>query len=389
MSHKSTPLNFDAYSRHDVSHPDGLSLMLTVEGESVVDVVTSLSSDAPFLEKESEHLSYEQGGMRLLRHYRDLSLFHPLVYAWMLGIERLFECVPSPLLMYRRMILSELDRIVTHGRNFEELAGLLVFDAARGSIRTICQQILECARVLHTPDMLIRYPFFLPLDRPAVQASLPRLHQCTMRLIDTVSSLLASPLVEDRTTYLGTLSQRSAIDFGLGGPVLRACGTENDGRKYQAYDDYQSLTFDIPLRTRGDCLDRYRVRLEDMQQSARILLQCLERIKEMETSLCDEEGANQPLYRMESPTVFVDMIHHMISGGTVPAGDLYCSVEGPRGEAGIFWRSAGEASPYRVHFRTPALALLNVLPLLLKESKVGNVPLILNSLDIKMHDIIR
>ena len=168
-----------------------------------------------------------------------------------------------------------------------------------------------------------------------------------------------------RTKGIGSIDATTAVDFGLSGPLLRACGVPEDIRISEPYGIYVRFDFGIPVGSAGDCWDRYYVRMEEMRQSLSIIVQAMEQMKTGEISA--------PVRRIPRP----------------PAGEVYLRTESPRGDFGVFLVSDGSDKPYRVKVRAPSFANLQALQFLLRDAYVADVVMVLGSLDLILGEVDR
>lgn len=161
----------------------------------------------------------------------------------------------------------------------------------------------------------------------------------------------------DRTIGAGPLSAERALNYGITGPNLRACGVDYDVRVHTPYSSYEDFDFDIPVGEAGDSYDRYMVRIEEMKQSYRIIEQAIQKVKELDPSVYHVD--NSKYYLPDKEEVYNNMeaqIHHfkIVYGEVdIPKGEVYHCVEGGNGELGFYLISDGGRTPYRLHFRRP------------------------------------
>jgi NADH-quinone oxidoreductase subunit D len=161
-----------------------------------------------------------------------------------------------------------------------------------------------------------------------------------------------------RTQGVGVIAGDVALDYGMTGPCLRASGVDYDVRRALPYSGYEQFDFDVPLGTKGDTYDRYLVRLEEMLQSRRIVLQGLDRLP-------DGEIRGKVSRRIRPPK-----------------GEVYHSNEGPKGELGVYLVSDGSENAYRCRFRSPCFVNLQALPELARGHLVADVVALIGTLDI-------
>lgn len=168
----------------------------------------------------------------------------------------------------------------------------------------------------------------------------------------------------NRVKGIGRYDAQTAIDYGLSGANLRSTGIARDLRKDQPYSIYDRFDFDIPIRTGGDCFDRYMVRMEEIRQSLRIVEQAVEQFP----SSGEIMGKVPKVLR-------------------VPEGEVYAAIESPRGELGTYIVSKGKDKPYRLHFRRPSFVNLQILPKLLVGENISNLITILGAIDIVLGEV--
>ncbi|MBW2084993.1 MAG: NADH-quinone oxidoreductase subunit D, partial [Deltaproteobacteria bacterium] len=171
-------------------------------------------------------------------------------------------------------------------------------------------------------------------------------------------------IFQNRTQGVGAITPEQAFNYGVTGPCLRACGVEYDIRKKEPYSVYSEVEFMIPTGRNGDAFDRYAVRLAEMEQSLRIIEQCLDRLP---------QGAyindNVPQYLAPDP------------------GEVFFAFESPRGETNIFIVSDGSRIPYRMHWKTPSYTNLSILAELVRGQFIADVISIMGSLDLVIPEI--
>lgn len=188
--------------------------------------------------------------------------------------------------------------------------------------------------------------------------------------VDEYESLLTNNRIwKRRTIGVGVLSPEEAVEWGITGPPLRGSGVNWDLRKIMPYECYSELEFDVPLGTNGDTYDRYVVRMAEMRQSRRILTQCLEKIKE--TPAGDIKAR---ISRVIRP----------------PEGEVYHSIESPKGELGYYIISDGKSqNAYRCHVRPPSFVNLQALPAMAKGHLLSDLVALIGTIDIVLGEVDR
>ena len=211
------------------------------------------------------------------------------------------------------------------------------------------------------------------------------------RFIDDLEDLLTNNrILRQRSVDIGVISKQEAIEWGCTGPILRSAGVPWDLRRAQPYDVYDMVEFDIPIGKKGDCFDRYLIRIEEMRQSVSIILQCLDKIRPGDIAINDNKIT--PPRRTDMKKSMEALIHHFklfTEGYRVPEGETYFAVEAPKGEFGVLLISDGSNKPYRCKIRAPGFAHLQTLDYLSRGHMMADIAAILGSLDIVFGEVDR
>jgi NADH-quinone oxidoreductase subunit D len=316
---------------------------------------------------------------------------------FVLAIEKLLELEVPKKATWMRMLLCELNRIHSHlvylGTAALELGAISMF--------WYCfrerEQILDLFELVTGQRMHTRYfqagglaedipPGFFPECRRFVEW-MPRALNDYLALLDRNQIWLV------RTKGVGLLSGEDAIALGQSGPLLRGSGVDWDLRRDRPYLAYDQVDFQVPVYPEGDVYDRYRVRMDEMAESVRIVDQCLRRLERMEGQpwIADDRKIVLPP-REELHTSMESLIHHfkiVTEGYRVPAGEVYVAVESPRGESGCYIVSDGGPKPWRVHFRAPSFAALQATATCMHDALVADLIAIVGSLDTIMGEVDR
>jgi NADH-quinone oxidoreductase subunit D len=188
------------------------------------------------------------------------------------------------------------------------------------------------------------------------------------------------------------VTKDEALAWGFSGVMVRGSGIPWDLRRNQPYECYSEMEFDIPLGKNGDCYDRYLCRVEEMRQSIRIMLQCLDRLAKEPGLVLSDDGKVTPPRRAEMKRSMEALIHHFklfTEGFHVPAGEVYAAVEAPKGEFGVFLVADGTNKPYRAKIRAPGFTHLQAMDWMNRGHMLADVSAILGSLDIVFGEVDR
>jgi len=316
---------------------------------------------------------------------------------FVLAVEKLLGLDVPPKATWMRMCLAELNRIHSH------LVWLATAALELGAISMFwyCfrerDQILDLFEMVTGERMHTRYyqvgglaedipPGFFPDARKFVDW-MPKAVGEYEALVDRNAIWL------ERTKGLGLLSADDAIALGQTGPVLRGSGVDWDLRKSQPYLAYDEVEFDVPVYENGDVWDRYKVHMDEMRESTRIVAQCLDRLEEMEGQpwIADDRKVVLPP-REELHTSMESLIHHfkiVTEGFRVPEGEVYVPVESARGELGCYLVSDGGPKPWRVKFRAPSFVALEATATCMSDALVADLIAIVGSLDTVMGEVDR
>jgi NADH-quinone oxidoreductase subunit D len=211
--------------------------------------------------------------------------------------------------------------------------------------------------------------------------------------VDEYETLLTDNRIwKQRTVGIGVVSPERAKNLGFTGPMLRGSGVLWDLRKYQPYDVYDKVDFDVPLGVNGDTYDRYLVRVEEMRQANRIIRQCVDWLKAHPGPVITANHKVAPPSRVAMKTGMEDLIHHFklfTEGFRVPEGEAYAAVEHPKGEFGIYIVSDGANKPYRLKIRPPGFAHLASLDEMARGHMIADAVAIIGTMDIVFGEIDR
>ncbi len=377
--------------QHPAAH-GVLRLVLELEGEIVERVDPHIGLLHRGTEKLMEHKTYLQA----LPYLDRLDYVAPMnqEHAFCLAIEKLAGIGVPRRAQFIRVLYSEIGRILSHMLNittqamdvgaltppvwgFEEREKLMVFYER------------ACGSRMHAN-------YFRPGGvhqdlPPKLLADLADwCEQFPEKLQDIETLLTENRIFKQRNVDIGVVSAQDCHERGFSGVMVRGSGLAWDLRRSQPYEVYSELDFKIPLGKNGDCYDRYLCRVEEMYESVKIMQQCLEMMPEGPVMTQDNKFV--PPRRSEMKQSMEALIHHFklyTEGVHVPAGEVYCAVEAPKGEFGVYLVSDGSNKPYRVKLRAPGFAHLAAMDYLNRGHMLADVSAILGSLDIVFGEVDR
>ena len=216
-----------------------------------------------------------------------------------------------------------------------------------------------------------------------------------MKVVDDIDRLLTeNRIFKQRNVDIGIISLEDAWAWGFSGVMVRGSGAAWDLRKNQPYECYEEMDFDIPVGNNNDNYDRYLIRMEEMRQSVKIMKQCVKklRVPDGQGPVSATDGKFVPPKRDEMKRSMEALIHHFklyTEGYHVPAGEVYCAVEAPKGEFGVYLVSDGTNKPYRCKLRAPGYAHLQAMDYMCRGHLLADVSAILGSLDIVFGEVDR
>jgi NADH-quinone oxidoreductase subunit D len=372
-----------------------LRLVVELAGERVVGISAVVGYLHTGFEKNMEQKSWWKAITYPERI--DYVSFQNNELVFVLAIEKLLGTEIPPKASWMRTLLCELNRIHSHlvflGTSALELGAISMFWYTFRER----ELILDLSELVGGTRMHTRYFQAGGLAEDIPRGFYPearRFVEWMPKALDDYEAVLdRNEIWLERTKDIGLLSAEDAIALGQSGPVLRASGIDWDLRRDQPYLSYGDLDFDVPVYPNGDVYDRYRVRMDEMRQSTRIISQCLDRLEGMEGEpwIVDDRKFVLPP-REELHTSMESLIHHfkiVTEGYRVPEGEVYVTIESPRGEMGCYVVSDGGPRPWRVKFRAPSFVALEATATCMREALVADLVAIVGSLDGVMGEVDR
>jgi NADH-quinone oxidoreductase subunit D len=202
--------------------------------------------------------------------------------------------------------------------------------------------------------------------------------------------LTGQPIYRERLQGVGVITAQEAIALGATGPILRSTGVAWDLRRDMPYLHYEEVSFDVVVGSYGDCFDRYAIRLNEVRESIKIIRQILELLPPGDYRIQDKKVTPPPRARIDES--MEALIHHFkifTEGFKVPEGEVYRSIESPRGELGCYMVSDGSGRPYRMHIRGPSFVNIQSMPHMLRGGLIADAVAVISSVDPIMGEVDR
>ena len=380
--------------QHPATH-GVLRLVIELEGETVRRCIP--------------HIGYLHSGFEKLGEYRHYNQIIPLTdrtdylspmannVCLALTVEKLMGLELTERCRVLRVIACEMSRIISH------LVWLGTTGIDLGAFTPFLWSFQERERIYNLQEAWTGARLTTSLTRVGgLMADIPDGWEAglreftstfpkTLKEVDTMFTRNAIWI--GRTQGVGALTAEEAINLSLSGPMLRASGVDYDVRKDRPYLDYETYDFDVPVGEHGDIYDRYRVRLEEMWQSNRILEQALDRLSRLKGAPIN---VSDPRVILPSKTRAMSdmeaMIFHfkqVMEGVKPPIGEVYLGIENPKGELGYYIVSDGTSKPVRWRIRPPSFINLSSLPTMCEGALRSDVIAINASVDIVMGEVDR
>jgi NADH-quinone oxidoreductase subunit D len=369
-----------------------LRLMLELDGETVLRTKPVIGYLHTGMEKTAEELMYIQGATNVTRMDYAAPLFNECVFS--MAVEKLLDIEVPPRATWIRMLMCELNRMTSH----------VLFQATNGMDLGAVSMMLygwrEREELLRFFEKVTGLRMNHNYIRPGgVAADLPPgwkddilalCEEIEPRLDEWDVLLTGQPIFTERTQGVGVITADQALALGVTGPILRSTGYEWDLRRHEPYQFYDQVDFDVIVGTYGDCFDRFAIRLNEIRESIRIVRQIVDLMPAGDYRIQDKKVTPPPRARIDES--MEALIHHFklfTEGFKVPEGEVYVSIESPRGELGCYLVSDGTSKPYRCHIRGPSFVNLQSLPVMLRGCLVADAVAIISSVDPIMGEVDR
>lgn len=387
---KNFTLNFGP--QHPAAH-GVLRLVLEMNGE----IVDRADPHIGLLHRGTEKLIEYKTYLQALPYFDRLDYVSMMCQeqAYSLAVEKLIDNVEVPLrAQYIRVLFGELTRILNH------LLALTCHAMDVGALTPFLwafeerEKLMEFYERVSGARMHAAYvrPGGVSLDLPlGLSEDIYYFAQNFASRIDEMEEMLTNNRIwKQRLVDVGIVTAEEALNWGFTGVMLRGSGVSWDLRKSQPYDGYDNFHFDVPVGTRGDCYDRYLIRVEEMRQSIAIIMQCLNAMPTGPIKVDDKKIT--PPSRSHMKKSMESLIHHFqfyTEGFAVKSNETYTAVEAPKGEFGVYLVSNGTNRPYRCKIRAPGFAHLQGLNLMTKGHMLADVVTMIGTQDIVFGEVDR
>jgi NADH-quinone oxidoreductase subunit D len=372
-----------------------LNLVLELAGETILKADATIGFLHTGIEKTAEQKKWQQ--VIPLVERMDYLGAQSNSLSFCLSVERLLgvdDQMPARVKDIR-ILLAELQRIASH------LVSLGTHALEVGAVSVLMYCLTDRERLMNINELIAGFRMFPSYIRVGgLREDLPfGFHDAVTAFLDYFPAkvdeyealLTKNQIWMKRTQGVGALTKEDHIQYGLVGPMARAIGIPYDVRKTFPYLGYETYEFNIPTQTKGDVYDRYLVRIAEMRESVKIARQALARISPRgQYDIQDYRIVPPPKDKVYSE--MEALIQHFLiysQGFTVPAGEAYVPVEGPRGEHGVYIVSDGSNRPYRIKMRPATFYACQALPRMIEGGMIADVIAVIGSTDVVMGDVDR
>ncbi len=374
--------------QHPATH-GVLRVDLELDGETILDCTPRVGYLHRGFDKLAEHRTYAQGLILTDRLDYVGAMANNVGYC--VAVERLLG-IDTPLrAKYIRTMVSEMSRICSHllwlATHALDIGAMTVF--------LYCfrerEVLLELFEELCGARLTFSYPRIGGVRQDVTRSFIGRLQEFARTFPDWIEDyetlIDTNRIWLKRTRGVGVISGEDALDLGITGPSLRGSGIRYDVRKARPYDAYGLVDFEVPVGREGDIYARYRCRMEEMRQSARIILQCIDRLPPGPIVSDDAPDLVMPLHghpkkEADAGRWGTGLVRLLKDRSMFPRGEVYVSVEAPKGELGFYFVSDGSGRPYRMHIRSPSFIHIGALPHMSRGAMIADLIAIIGTLDV-------
>ncbi|WP_165186841.1 NADH-quinone oxidoreductase subunit D [Caulobacter soli] len=385
--------NINFGPQHPAAH-GVLRLVLELDGE----IVERVDPHIGLLHRGTEKLMEARTYLQNIPYFDRLDYVAPMnqEHAFCLAIEKLLGVDVPMRGSLIRVLFCEIGRVLNHLLNvttqamdvgaltpplwgFEEREKLMVFYER------------ACGARLHAN-------YFRPGGvhqdlTPSLIDDIEKWAKAFPKICDDIEGLITdNRIFKQRNVDIGVVTKEDALAWGFSGVMVRGSGIAWDLRRNQPYECYNDFEFDIPLGKNGDCYDRYLCRMQEMRESTKIILQAIEKLRVTPGPVMTEDNKVSPPRRAEMKRSMEALIHHFklyTEGFRTPEGEVYASVEAPKGEFGVYVVSNGTNKPYRCKIKAPGFSHLAAMDWMNRGHQLADVSAILGSLDIVFGEVDR
>jgi NADH dehydrogenase I D subunit len=387
---KNFTMNFGP--QHPAAH-GVLRLLLELNGE----VIERADPHIGLLHRGTEKLIEYKTYIQALPYFDRLDYVSMMVqeHAFCLAVEKLLGLKITRRASFIRVIFSEITRILNH------LLAVTTHALDVGALTPFLWGFEEREKLMEFYERVSGARMHAAFFRPGgVSQDLPKgllkdIYKFCCQFynrIDEIEELLTNNRIwKQRLVDIGVVDATDALSFNFTGPMLRGSGVSWDLRVHQSYEIYNELVFQIPVGKNGDCFDRYLIRIEEMRESLKIILQCINKIPKNGFIKRDDRKILAPA-RTQMKQSMESLIHHFknyTEGFNVPKGENYSFVEAPKGEFGVFILSNNTNKPYRCRIKAPGFFHLQGLNHMSKEHMIADVVAIIGTQDIVFGEVDR
>ncbi len=370
--------------QHPATH-GVLRLLLSLDGETVIKALPDIGYLHRGYEKLGENMTFHE----FIPHTDRLDYLSPLAnnVCYAMAVEKLLKIEAPPRAQFIRTICCELARLASH---FVWM-GTMAMDV--GALTVFLWCFREREKILDILDILTGVRFTTTYTRvggvsfdisgEVISKIKIFLSELDQNLLECRNLIERNKIFINRCEGVGVISKEDALSMGLTGPNLRACGVARDLRRDEPYLVYKDLDFDVPVYSEGDSLARYYVRIKEMYESKRIILQCLDKLPD---GPIDAHNPKQVLPKKEKVySKMEELIHDFMlvnfGNNPEPGAEAYFAIEAAKGELGFYLISNGSGYPFRLKIRSPSFINLQALPILMKGRLISDVVTIIGSID--------
>ena len=391
MTKQTKTMNLNFGPQHPAAH-GVLRLILELDGEVVEKADPHIGLLHRGTEKLIEHKTYIQA----VPYFDRLDYVAPMnqEHAFALAIEKILKISVPIRAQYIRVIFCEIGRILSHLLNVTTQAmdvgaltptlwGFEEREKLMGFYERVSGSRLH-ANYFRAGGVHKDLPIGLDEDIFDFCQKFPK-------IIDDLETLLTdNRIFKQRNVDIGIVTKQDALDYSFSGVMIRGSGISWDLRRSQPYECYNQIDFKVPIGKNGDCYDRYLCRIEEMRESVKIIIQCLNQLPKGPIKANNNKISPPP--KKELKDSMEALIHHFklfTEGYRVDKDEIYTAVEAPKGEFGVFLISDGSSKPYKCKIRAPGFSHLQSMDYLIKGHMLADVPAVLGSMDIVFGEVDR